>query len=83
MSNTGIWRTVITGAVLLVPIFALLYFAAQIFMMVRGVFLPIVDYLNIERALGLIVLNLLVVECSVYFALLLVSRRVCRSLPIV
>lgn len=61
MLITGIWRTAITGAVLLVPVLALLYFGVQIFMMVRGVFLPIVDYLNVERALGLIVLNILVV----------------------
>ena len=54
----SLWRTSITGAALLIPLFALLYFAIQGFKFIRNVVRPIVDLLGIERVAGLLVLNL-------------------------
>jgi uncharacterized membrane protein len=58
MAARRIWRTVITGAVLLLPLAALVYFLAQIFLIGVKVGSPVVKYLGIERVTGFLLVNL-------------------------
>jgi uncharacterized membrane protein len=58
MTPRRLWRTVLTGAVLLLPLVALVYFLAQIFLIGVKVGRPIVDLLGIERVTGFLLVNL-------------------------
>jgi uncharacterized membrane protein len=58
MTPRRLWRTVLTGAVLLLPIAALVYFLAQLFLIGVKVGRPIVDVLGIERVTGFLLVNL-------------------------
>jgi uncharacterized membrane protein len=58
MSARRLWRTTITGALLLVPVAALVYFLAQLFLIGVRVGRPVVDFLGIERVTGFLLVNL-------------------------
>ena len=58
MTPKRLWRTTITGALLLLPIAALVYFLAQLFLIGVKVGRPVVDVLGIERVTGFILVNL-------------------------
>ena len=58
MSGTRLWRTILTGAVLLLPVAALVYFLAQLFLVGVKVGRPIVDFLGIERVTGFLLVNI-------------------------
>jgi uncharacterized membrane protein len=59
MTLKSMWRTVVTGAVLLIPVLALFYFLAQIFLVGVKVGRPVVESLGIERVTGFVLVNLL------------------------
>ena len=59
MTLKSLWRTVVTGAVLLIPVLALVYFLAQIFLVGVKVGRPVVEFLDIERAAGFVLVNLI------------------------
>lgn len=59
MTLKWLWRTAVTGALLLVPVLALIYFLAQIFLIGVKIGRPIVDFLDIERVTGFVLVNLL------------------------
>jgi uncharacterized membrane protein len=58
MTPKRLWRTVLTGAVLLLPLAALIYFLAQLFLIGVKIGKPIVDLLGIERVTGFLLVNL-------------------------
>ena len=58
MTPKRLWRTVLTGAVLLLPLAALIYFLAQLFLIGVKVGRPIVEFLGIERVTGFLLVNL-------------------------
>ena len=58
MTPKRLWRTVLTGAVLLLPLAALVYFLAQLFLIGVKIGKPIVDLLGIERVTGFLLVNL-------------------------
>ncbi len=58
MTPRRLWRTVLTGAVLLLPLAALVYFLAQLFLIGVKIGRPIVDILGIERVTGFLLVNL-------------------------
>jgi uncharacterized membrane protein len=58
MTPKRLWRTVLTGAVLLLPLAALVYFLAQLFLIGVKIGNPIVDVLGIERVTGFLLVNL-------------------------
>lgn len=58
MTPKRLWRTVLTGAVLLLPLAALVYFLAQLFLVGVKVGRPIVEFLGIERVTGFLLVNL-------------------------
>jgi uncharacterized membrane protein len=58
MTLKRLWRTVLTGAVLLLPLAALVYFLAQLFLIGVKVGRPVVDLLGIERVTGFLLVNL-------------------------
>jgi uncharacterized membrane protein len=58
MTPKRLWRTVITGAVLLLPLAALVYFLAQLFLIGVKIGKPIVNLLGIERVTGFLLVNL-------------------------
>jgi uncharacterized membrane protein len=58
MSARRLWRTILTGALLLLPIAALVYFLAQLFLIGVRVGRPVVDFLGIERVTGFLLVNL-------------------------
>jgi uncharacterized membrane protein len=57
MNLKFIGSTILTGAVLLIPIGALLYLCALIFVSAKKFVTPIVDYFEIQSFLGFILLN--------------------------
>lgn len=58
MTPKRLWRTTLTGAVLLLPLAALVYFLAQLFLIGVKVGRPIVEFLGIERVTGFLLVNL-------------------------
>ena len=58
MTPRRLWRTTLTGAVLLLPLAALVYFLAQLFLIGVKVGRPIVEFLGIERVTGFLLVNL-------------------------
>jgi uncharacterized membrane protein len=58
MTARRLWRTVITGAVLLLPLAALVYFLAQLFLVGVRIGRPIVEFLGIERVTGFLLVNI-------------------------
>ena len=58
MTARRLRRTIITGAVLLLPLVALIYVLAQLFLVGVKVATPVVDLFGIERARGFILVNL-------------------------
>jgi uncharacterized membrane protein len=58
MSARRLWRTILTGALLLLPVAALVYFLAQLFLIGVKVGRPVVDLLGIERVTGFLLVNL-------------------------
>jgi uncharacterized membrane protein len=59
MSAGRLWRTMVTGAFLLVPVVALVYFLAQLFLIGVKIGRPVVDTLGIERVTGFLLVNLI------------------------
>ena len=59
MSARRLWRTTVTGAVLLLPVAALIYFLSQLFLVGVKVGRPVVDALGIERVTGFLLVNLI------------------------
>lgn len=58
MTLKRLWRTALMGALLLLPVAALVYFLAQLFLIGVKVGRPIVDLLGIEHVTGFILVNL-------------------------
>jgi uncharacterized membrane protein len=58
MTPKRLWRTVLTGAVLLLPLAALVYFLAQLFLIGVKIGRPIIEFLGIERVTGFLLVNL-------------------------
>jgi len=58
MTLKGLRRAIITGAVLLLPLVAVVYFLAQLFLLGVKVATPVIDLFGIERARGFVLVNL-------------------------
>jgi uncharacterized membrane protein len=58
MTFKSLRRTILTGAVLLLPLVALLYFMVQVFLVGVKVATPVIGLLGIERAAGFLLANL-------------------------
>lgn len=61
MMKTFLTKTFVTGILLVVPVFFLVFTLMKAFHAVRGVMGPIVDTLEIERFAGILLLNVLAV----------------------